>query len=209
MTSATRVATQLLLHTTDGVTSVSDSASSGKLEARTLLDYPQRGQRLWGGFCLAADADGTTIYAGGGDGVRRSQDGGRTWQNTGEALKGRDVRGAGGAPWTRPGRLLVGTAEIPPVWMEHTIPAPQIAPAGAQLVESLDNGKSWRQVTGGFPERNEHILSGIAQHPDDGDRWYVVTVGGDLYESDDGGDSWRLALSELPGILDVCLRPGG
>ena len=191
------------------VTSVSDSASSGKLEARTLLDYPQRGQRLWGGFCLAADADGTTIYAGGGDGVRRSQDGGRTWQNTGEALKGRDVRGLEAHPGRGPAAYWWGRRRFRRCGWSTRFRRLRSRPPGAQLVESLDNGKSWRQVTGGFPERNEHILSGIAQHPDDGDRWYVVTVGGDLYESDDGGDSWRLALSELPGILDVCLRPGG
>ena len=360
MTSATRIDTRLLLLTTDGVSATTSTATSGGFETRDLLDYPQPGQRIWGGYCLAIDADGKTVYAGSGDGVRRSRDGGLTWEAAAADLAGKDVRGLeahpyreglvlagltpaaifrsvdfgqhwtetdlsavperdqwrypvppnvaqarafafdprdpdriyagveeggilvsrdGGKTWrdssagltwsaksrtpkadvhslavdphdpnvlhaalgsgyhisldsggqwerrmegmpleytraiaadrSRPGRLLVGTSEYPPVWMEVSVDAPQIAPAGGRLFETLDDGMHWRQITGGFPERNEHVLSGIVQHPQDGRRWFITAVGGGIYSSDDSGKTWRLALSGLPGIHDVGFAPAG
>ena len=100
--------------------------------------------------------DPSILHGALGSGYHISRDGGERWEQRMEGMPLEYTR-AIAADRTRPGRLLVGTSEYPPVWMEVSENAPQIAPAGARLFETLDHGMHWRQVTGGFPERNEQV----------------------------------------------------
>ncbi len=352
MVTRTATKTALLLDTADGVISLTPAGRGW--ERRLLFPHSQRGQRFWGGCCLAQDAASRSLYVGGVDGVWRSRDGGQTWARASEGLRVLDVWGleahparpgtvfagtkpaaifrsddfgatwvetdlspvpeqdrwmyplpphtpqartfafdprepdrvyAGveeggiflsedggrswvdrstglqwselsptpkadthtvvvdpidpdmvhatlgfgyhlsrdrGATWQRrmnglaprytraigvdrllAGHVIVGTAEIPPKWMEHSLDAPQLADAGARLFETFDYGEHWQQVTNGIPESQPELFAAIAQGPADGQRWYAVTIGGRVYTSADNGAVWEVLADDLPAILDV------
>src|SRR5687768_9449637 len=126
MVTQTQVRTRLVLDTCDGVLELIETAQASWAPPRLLLAHPQQGQRYWAGHCLARDADGTTIYVGGVDGVRRSRDGGETWQPASAGLTVLDIWGLEAHP-ARPGVVFAGTKP-------------------AEIFRSEDHGSTWRAV---------------------------------------------------------------
>lgn len=144
------------------------------------------------------------------DGVRRSEDGGRTWRPSG--LEGRAILSLAASP-VRPGLLWAGT-EPSAVW------------------RSDDGGDFWHPTrdltelpsssTWAFPPRPDtHHARWIACHPRDEDRLWVAVEAGALVSTEDGGATWRdrvpggprdtheLAIhAELPETLRVAAGDG-
>jgi photosystem II stability/assembly factor-like uncharacterized protein len=132
-------------------------------------------------LCLAVDpADPDTVYAGlGDDGVRRSEDGGRTWVESG--LPGRQVFSVAVSPAN--GTVYAGTEP-------------------SALFRSDDRGRTWRELEGllelpsqptwSFPPRpwTSHVRW-IAPSPHEADLLLAGIELGGLMRSTDGGERWE------------------
>lgn len=134
--------------------------------------------------CLTADPSGGRIWCGAEDGLRRSDDGGRTWVPAG--LEGEHVTAVAAAPVgvgsTGSGAVYAGT-EPSAVW------------------RSTDDGAGWEPSpelldlpsapTWSFPPRPEtHHVRWIACDPSRAGRLYVAIEAGALVTTPDGGRTW-------------------
>jgi hypothetical protein len=134
-----------------------------------------------GAQCLAVDpSDGDTLFAGLREhGLRRTRDGGRTWQDVG---------------LPQPGVFSVAVSAADGAVFAGCEPS--------ALFRSDDGGDSWRELTAlldlpsrpswSFPPRpwTSHVRW-IAPSPHDGDLLLVGIELGGLMRSDDGGASWE------------------
>ncbi len=108
------------------------------------------GAKRWQRLKVAADVEvlainpaaPSVVYAGGGDGVEKSVDGGKSW-NAVDGLAGKDVRALAVDPRT-PTTLYAGTRGN-----------------GDQnaVFRSTDSGKSWRSISRGLPDNDVHALA--------------------------------------------------
>lgn len=135
--------------------------------------------------CLAADPATGRAWCGTVDGVRRSDDGGATWEAAG--LEGEQVSA-----------LATDPTEVGVAW------------AGTEpsaLHRSADGGASWERAEGlrqlpsssewSFPPRPEtHHVRWIACHPREAGRLWVAIEAGALVSTPDGGATWR---DRVPG----------
>ncbi|MBI2052730.1 MAG: hypothetical protein HYT34_00605 [Candidatus Ryanbacteria bacterium] len=67
------------------------------------------------------------------------------------------------------------------------------------LLESLDNGASWRAFRTPVPPRTLKVTA-VASHPYFGEVLWMI-LGGEVYRTDDGGITWRMNL--LPGKVPI------
>jgi len=112
-------------------------------------------------------------------GLWRSRDRGAHWE---EARFGRNdlsirriVRSADGR------RLYLGVTEA------------QKYP-GSYIYRSADNGKSWTRFEAlRFGQRPGNVLVDLVAHPTDVDRLFLTTYGGEVFVSQDAGETWSLA----------------
>jgi photosystem II stability/assembly factor-like uncharacterized protein len=131
--------------------------------------------------CLAADPlQPGTVYAGTQHGVRRSEDGGRTWRAAG--LDGQSVKAIAASP-TEPGVVYAGTRP-------------------ARMHVSRDGGASWAELTGfrrvrafwwfspADPPYSAYVQS-IALSPSDPGVLVVGVEAGAVVRSADGGQTWQ------------------
>ena len=90
--------------------------------------------------------------------------------------------------------FMSGSARDPSTWR-------QSHDANATVLRSRDRGRHWEFVDGGFPARlraNVEAMSLVA-HPA-GFSLFAGTTDGEVYTSDDGGDSWSLAATGLAAV---------
>lgn len=91
--------------------------------------------------------------------------------------------------------------------MDGTDVWPRTSPQGTPAVfRTRDAGATWERLNNGFPA--EHAFWTVYRQgmaADGGDRvgLYLGTTSGELWNSDDEGDSWRLIARNLPDILSV------
>jgi photosystem II stability/assembly factor-like uncharacterized protein len=66
-----------------------------------------------------------------------------------------------------------------------------------------DGGQTWQELRNGLPQANAYDV--VFRHALDirGDRLAFGTTTGNLYLSDDRGDSWRSLGSNLPPVYSV------
>jgi hypothetical protein len=141
-----------------------------------------------GAQCLAVDADDPDrLCAGTFDrGLFRSRDGGRTWQQTGDAIPHTRVLSVAFAPARRAnGRAAIYAGTEP-----------------SNLYRSEDDGATWQTFprlpelpsapTWSFPPRpsTSHVRW-IASHPSDPETIYVGIELGGVMRSRDGGATWE------------------
>jgi photosystem II stability/assembly factor-like uncharacterized protein len=169
---------------------------------------------LYAGTGEAGPGGGSLTY--GGDGVYRSRDGGRTWQNIG--LKTSE----------RIGRIVVDPKDPKRVWVAAN--GPLFATGGERgLYLSTDGGDTWGEpVLEGITETTGAV--DVALDPEDSDVVYAAmwdrlrhpdsrdyTGGGSaLYKSTDAGETWTAIGTnffgpnlETVGRLGVAAAPGG
>ena len=61
------------------------------------------------------------------------------------------------------------------------------------VARTEDGGNTWTELRNGLPQENAYdITFRHAMHIDDGNRLAFGTTGGNLYLSDNRGDSWDL-----------------
>ncbi len=74
--------------------------------------------------------------------------------------------------------------------------------AGASLIRSKDGGTTW-QALNATPEIACYFPEAIAMDPSEPDNVFVATRAGQLFASDDGGDTWSSLDVQVPEVSDM------
>lgn len=82
-------------------------------------------------------------------------------------------------------------------------------PTGAEsiIIRTLDGGKHWQQLNGNISEISKNFAEAIAIDESDPDRLYVALRSGDLYASDDSGESWTKLEVKVSSVSDMKCVP--
>lgn len=131
-------------------------------------------------------SDGERIRAGGNDGT--------VWEST-----------DGGESWTRIGALAVGSAPIvyrfafDPFDVDHIVAG--VVSTGAHV--SRDGGRTWTRASG-VSARGANVFQLVFSPVDSSRVWAMgidlETSGRHIYASDDGGATYRVVVTESPGV---------
>jgi photosystem II stability/assembly factor-like uncharacterized protein len=170
------------------------------------------------------------------DGVFRSVDGGDTWTKVVRGLSDLDVHDMAIAR-TRPARVLVSTnGEVfwsadrgeswTPIGVKTKWPLPyarglavkpdepHVLFAGCgetttgetgTVLRSNDAGQTWERLS--LPARPNATVWGLATHPADPGRIVAFTLFGEVYVSEDAGESWRKIAREFGEIRAAAWLP--
>lgn len=144
---------------------------------------------------LIMPSDSQTLFLPTGYGFYRSTDGGETW----EVLSDRISRIGYPDPLVfNPNKeklMFVAGAEADPYhWMQTKSANPRIA-------RSRDGGDTWEILTRGMPERfNANFEAMILEAWNDSCAVYAGNTDGEIYCSEDEGDSWAKIIEGLPAI---------
>jgi photosystem II stability/assembly factor-like uncharacterized protein len=182
---------------------------------------------------LVDPADSRTVWAGVEiDGVYRSRDGGETWTHL-DGPDDPDVHDLAVAP----GRVIVSTnrevfwsADSARTWtavgIETAWPLPyargvvvkpdepSVLFAGCgetttgetgAVLRSSDGGRTWQTLS--LPVRPNATMWGLAAHPADPHRVVAFTLFGEVYVSEDAGESWRKIGREFGEIRAAAWLP--
>lgn len=78
-------------------------------------------------------------------------------------------------------------------------------PTGAEsfLIRTKDGGKSWQRLDGSLSEITRNFAEAIAIDENHTSRLYAALRSGDLYASEDSGDSWLKVDVKLPSVSDM------
>ncbi len=138
-------------------------------------------------FDIALAADGRHVYLGLADmGCFRSDDAGATWQNCNDPAYVGSWDGYGGNSMT----VVADPTRANVVWitMAQEVDTPHT------LLRSEDYGATWTPVGRGLPE--DGIPAGLSVDPNSPtqSRTLFITMDGDVYRSQDDGETWQKVL---------------
>jgi len=171
-----------LLKTTDGGRSWREFSSYSRADDRAYRDVHQ---------ILLVPSRPQRMFMTTGVGLYRSEDGGEAW----ERLTGPEFRLA------YPDHIALspdentifmsGAATDPGVWRRSHY-------AGTAIVRSRDGGRSWEILKRGIPDsaRGNIEAMSLADHAS-GFSLFVGNTDGEVYASEDGGDTWSLIAHAL------------
>jgi len=181
--------------------------------------------------------DPRTVWAGVEiDGVLRSCDGGDTWARVEAGLHDPDIHAMAVAQ-SCPKRLFASTAselfisaDLGDTWEAIDVKArwplpyarglavkpdePDVIFAGCgetttgatgHVLRSPDGGRTWEALA--LPGPANATVWGLATHPADGRRVVAFTLFGEVYVSEDAGDSWRKVDRAFGEIRTACWLP--
>lgn len=178
------------------------------IEAGAVL-RSEDGGRTWSDHRLRADrdchaltfhaTDGLWAYEAGGGGPAFSRDGGRTWRHAAAGLEGRYSMACAADP-ERPEVWYVSASPLigwPRFWQ---MPVAHVdGHAHASLYRS-SGGADWERLTGGLPQPLDHMAYGLATDPGRPGRIYAGLANGEVWWSEDHGDSWSRLPVDLGGV---------
>ncbi len=132
------------------------------------------------------------IVAATGWGMIQSDDAGKTWRK-GSPLPGIDYPIPLVVHPDDPDLMFVAGGEgWPPNWY-------RIGRSRAKIARSRDGGRSWQRLLGGLPDGQRPTYGGMALEAwDGGYALYAADTDGQVYESDDGGDTWSVVAEAAP-----------
>jgi photosystem II stability/assembly factor-like uncharacterized protein len=138
------------------------------------------------------------MFVSGGAGLWQSDDGGKAWRNTTD--HGHEI---GGYPDqlvyhpNNPDLMFVAAAkDSPGAWRTNPF-------AGARIARTRDGGNTWEQLTNGLPDRMQGNVEAMCLEvtgPGEACSVFAATTAGEVFVSEDAGDSWTLALFDLAPI---------
>jgi photosystem II stability/assembly factor-like uncharacterized protein len=136
------------------------------------------------------------ILTTGGDGIYATSDGGVTWEH----WTARDAE-IGGYPDLlvfdpkNPVTMYVAAAQHSPgEWRQSHF-------AGARVSRSRDGGRTWEVLRGGLPDRLQASIEAMALEANGATCTLLfATTSGEVYASDDSGETWTLAVRGLAPI---------
>ena len=158
------------------------------------------GGRTWSNHCRGAERDchslrfhpnnGDWIYQGGGGGPALSQDGGLTWRKAKNGL-GTKYGWMVAADYERPEVWYFSASNLPKLWKgEFAPPAHNDGQANAHIYRSI-GGANWEQLSGGLPEPLNFMAYALITAKDHPGHLYTGLANGDVWHSENYGDSWR------------------
>ncbi len=75
--------------------------------------------------------------------------------------------------------------------------------AEALVIRSDDGGQRWKKLEGAFAEANRSFVESFAFDPANPDRMYAAQQNGDLFGSEDSGESWFKLNLKAPELSDM------
>ena len=186
---------------------------------------------------VLVDPDDRTVWAGVEiDGVFRSRDGGDTWTKVVNGLHDLDVHDMALAPASPPRVYASTNGEVfwsddrgeawTPIGVKTLWPLPyargiavkpdepRVLFAGCGqtttgetggVLRSSDGGQSWRSLP--LPSRPNATMWGLATHPADAGRIVAFSLFGEVYVSEDAGESWRKIAREFGEVRTAAWLP--
>src|SRR5581483_11975513 len=73
----------------------------------------------------------------------------------------------------------------------------------AFLIQSADGGQSWKKLDGAVSQANRSFVESFAFDPANADCLYAAQQNGDLFGSDDSGQSWFKLNLSVPELSDM------
>jgi hypothetical protein len=189
----------LVAVSTAGVLETRDGGETWHNSSRGMLnDYLPDPAAEWGHdpHCIAiCSGDPRHVWQQNHSGVFYSPDGAANWKKVSHPAQGVHfgfpvavdaLRGE--TAWVAPGKADMQRMAID---------------GGLFIARTQDGGKTWEQLREGLPQ--EHAYDVILRHAMDnsGDRVAFGSTTGNLYVSEDRGESWRAIANNLPPIYSV------
>lgn len=137
--------------------------------------------------------DGDWVYEAGGSGAGAavSRDAGETWSQPDDGLD------------RHYGWACAADPERPDLWYVSVSPGPRKAhrpgSAEAYIFRSTAGG-AWTKLTGGLPEPLDHMPYALLTDPEHPGHIFAGLSNGELWHSEDYGDSWHRSPLHLAGI---------
>ncbi len=125
-------------------------------------------------------------------GLMRSVDGGTTWTRD-PIMPGLEYPDAFVLHPDQPGMLFLSAGRGWPInWYRRNR-------AEGRIARSKDGGQTWERLLGGLPDGQRSLFSAISlQVHSSGFELFAVDTDGQLFESRDGGDRWRMIAETAP-----------
>ena len=176
----------------DGTTWIPLFDDQGSYSIGTITLDPKNSKTVW----VGTGENNSQRSVSYGDGIYRSDDGGKTWRNLG--LKTSE----------HIGRILVDPRDSNTIYVAAA--GPLWAPGGDRGVfKSIDGGKSWKNVLTIGENTGVNDIAQDPNHPDTllaaayqrrRHQWTLIDGGPEsaLYKSDDAGATWRKIKTGLP-----------
>jgi photosystem II stability/assembly factor-like uncharacterized protein len=78
-------------------------------------------------------------------------------------------------------------------------------PSGAEafVIQSTDGGKTWKKLEGEVSRANQSFVEAIAFDPANPDNMYAAQQNGDIFGSEDSGNSWFKLDVKAPHVSDM------
>ena len=133
------------------------------------------------------------VIASTGSGIYRSQDRARSFDLSSDGLRHRYMTQVV-VHRERPEVVLTAASECDPL---TSAGGPE--EANGAFYRSDDRGRTWWRLTGGLPEVMRPAPSSVAGDPGDPDSFYVGMSDGSVWLSEDGGESFRIAVEGIQG----------
>jgi photosystem II stability/assembly factor-like uncharacterized protein len=140
--------------------------------------------------------DPSVVIATSGKGFYVSEDGGDHFSKTGAGLNHRYMAQAAFHP-SKPKVFFTAAAAVPPPFWRR--------PEGADTAfyRSEDRGASWTRLEGGLPEYFKVAPRAVAGDPEDSNSFVFGMTGGNVWMTDNGGDSFREVVTGLPQVMSL------
>jgi photosystem II stability/assembly factor-like uncharacterized protein len=182
-----------MLKTTDGGRSWELLNNNLDCDVHTIVVHPEDHHKLYiatgGHDCRAGKAPGRALYL--------SNDGGMTWSPMAADFKEEYSVPLALHP-KKPNVLYSAVANGQPgQWRKR--------PSGAEafLIQSVDGGKSWKKLQGEVSEANKSFVESLTFDPENSDWMYAAQRSGDLFGSQDSGESWFKLNVTVPELSDM------
>ena len=161
-------------------------------DVHAIVIDPRNSQRLFiasgGDSYRAGQAPGRSLYV--------SEDGGESWSPTAMNFE---------EEYSVP--LLMHPKDPNTLYtsLAHGSPGSWRRPTGAEccLLKTVDGGKNWQKVGNAPNEGGKSFIEVLAIDEESPNCMYAGTRGGDIYASDDAGESWRKLDIKVPSIADM------
>jgi photosystem II stability/assembly factor-like uncharacterized protein len=136
------------------------------------------------------------MYVSGGAGLWYSDDGGEAWRNATD--HDHEIGGYPDQLVYHPGNpdlmFVAAAKDTPGAWRATHF-------AGARIARSRDGGTTWEILTNGLPDRMQGNVEAMClEAAGDSCSLFAATTAGEVFVSDDSGDSWYLAAGGLAPI---------
>ena len=145
--------------------------------------------------------DGDRVYEAGGTGVGAafSCDAGRTWTQHRSGLD------------RRYGWAVAADPADPEVWYVSASPGPWRAHGrrAARAAIFRSKGEGWERLSGGLPQPLDHMPYALLTDPEAPGHVYAGLDNGDVWHSEDYGESWRRLPFDLKAVDRALVMLGG